>query len=105
MHLLSEMVQQLPDGVYVTNLKQTNQQIAIQGMAQSNERVSELLRNLSDNTPWLSKPQLVEIVASKVALTPRDERRVFAFNLSFTLKRSSDAAKPAEGGETPPAGN
>jgi type IV pilus assembly protein PilN len=104
-HLLSELVQQLPDGVYVTNLKQTNQQIAIQGMAQSNERVSELLRNLSDNTPWLSKPQLVEIVASKVALTPRDERRVFAFNLSFTLKRSSDAAKPAEGGETPPAGN
>jgi len=92
-HLLSELVKQLPDGVYLTNLKQTNQQIAIKGMAQSNERVSEMLRNLSDNTPWLSKPQLVEIVASKVALTPRDERRVYAFNLSFTLKQSSDANK------------
>ena len=92
-HLLSELVKQLPDGVYLTNLKQTNQQIAIRGMAQSNERVSEMLRNLSDNTPWLSKPQLVEIVASKVALTARDERRVYAFNLSFTLKRSNEVSK------------
>lgn len=105
-HLLSELVKQLPDGIYVTNLKQTNQQIAIQGMAQSNERVSEMLRNLSSNTPWLSKPQLVEIVASKVALTPRDERRVYAFNLSFTLKRSSDATKTKDGdAPAPAAGN
>lgn len=104
-HLLSELVKQLPDGVYLTNLKQTNQQIAIRGMAQSNERVSEMLRNLSDNTPWLSKPQLVEIVASKVALTPRDERRVYAFNLSFTLKQSSDANKTKDDkSKTPTAG-
>ena len=92
-HLLGELSKQLPDGVYITNLKQTNQQIAIQGVAQSNERVSEMLRNLSNNTPWLSKPQLVEIVSSKVALTARDERRVFAFNLSFTLQRSAEASK------------
>jgi len=92
-HLLGELSKQLPDGVYITNLKQTNQQIAIQGVAQSNERVSEMLRNLSNNTPWLSKPQLVEIVSSKVALTARDERRVFAFNLSFTLQRSAEVSK------------
>ncbi|MCB1978164.1 MAG: PilN domain-containing protein [Burkholderiaceae bacterium] len=105
-HLLSELVKQLPDGVYVTALKQTNQQIALQGMAQSNERVSELLRNLSNNTPWLSKPELVEITAAKVALTPRDERRVSAFNLHFTLKRSSDAKKTEDGANSaPPAGN
>lgn len=102
-HLLSELVAQVPEGVYVTSLKQTNQQIALQGMAQSNERVSEMLRNLSDNTPWLSKPELVEIVASKVALTPRDERRVYAFNLRFTLKRSSDAKKTNDGGVSVPA--
>lgn len=105
-HLLSELVKQLPDGVYVTALKQTNQQIALQGMAQSNERVSELLRNLSNNTPWLSKPELVEITATKVALTPRDERRVSAFNLHFTLKRSSDAKKTEDGAVgAPSAGN
>ena len=92
-HLLAELVQQLPDGVYITSLKQTNQTVAMQGMAQSNERVSEMLRNLSNNTPWLSKPELVEIVANNIALTPRDQRRVSAFNLRFQLMRSSEAQK------------
>ena len=92
-HLLSELVQRVPDGVYITTLKQTNQTVAMQGMAQSNERVSEMLRNLSNNTPWLSKPELVEIVASNVALSPRDQRRVSAFNLRFQLMRSSEVQK------------
>lgn len=92
-HLLAELVQQLPDGVYITSLKQTNQTVVMQGMAQSNERVSEMLRNLSNNTPWLSKPELVEIVANNIALTPRDQRRVSAFNLRFQLMRSSEAQK------------
>jgi len=95
-HLLSELVQQLPDGVYITTLKQTDQTVAMQGMAQSNERVSEMLRNLSNNTPWLSKPELVEIVASNVSLSPRDQRRVAAFNLRFQLMRSSEAQKAME---------
>lgn len=92
-HLLGELVQQLPDGVYITSLKQTNQTVAMQGMAQSNERVSEMLRNLSNNTPWLSKPELVEIIASNIALSQRDQRRVAAFNLRFQLMRSSEAQK------------
>ncbi len=95
-HLLSELVQQLPDGVYITTLKQTDQTVAMQGMAQSNERVSEMLRNLSNNTPWLSKPELVEIVASTVSLSSRDQRRVAAFNLRFQLMRSSEAQKAME---------
>lgn len=95
-HLLTELVKQLPDGVYVTNLKQTNQSIEIKGVAQSNERISEMLRNLSNNTPWLSKPELVEIVASNVALTPRDTRRVASFNLRFQLVKSSEARKAME---------
>ena len=92
-HLLNEMVKQLPDGTYITNLKQDGQSIAIQGVAQSNERVSELLRNLSDNTPWLAKPDLVEIVAGTVALNPRDQRRVANFNIRFRLMRSSEVQK------------
>ena len=99
-HLLSELVQQLPDGVYITALKQTNQSVAMQGMAQSNERVSEMLRNLSNNTPWLSKPELVEIVASNVALSPRDQRRVSAFNLRFQLMRSSEVQKALDAAST-----
>ncbi|CAN7295338.1 PilN domain-containing protein [Acidovorax sp. LjRoot66] len=95
-HLLTELVKQLPDGVYVTSLKQTNQSIEIKGVAQSNERISEMLRNLSNNTPWLSKPELVEIVASNVELTSRDIRRVASFNLRFQLVKSSEARKAME---------
>ena len=95
-HLLNELVKQLPDGVYITSLKQTDQTVTMQGMAQSNERVSEMLRNLSNNTPWLSKPELVEIVAKNVAFTPRDLRRASEFNLRFQLVRSSEAKKAME---------
>jgi type IV pilus assembly protein PilN len=95
-HLLNELVKQLPDGTYITSLKQENQSITIQGVAQSNERVSELLRNLASNTPWLSKPDLVEIVASTVTLSPRDQRRVAKFNLRVRLMRSSEVQKTVE---------
>jgi type IV pilus assembly protein PilN len=92
-HLLSELVKQLPDGVYVTAIRQAGQTITMQGMAQSNERVSELLRNLASNTPWLAKPELAEITASTVALAQRDQRRVSSFNLRFQLVRATDAQK------------
>jgi len=92
-HLLNELVRQIPEGVFVTSIKQTDQVIAMQGSAQSNERVSEMLRNLTDNTPWLSKPELVEIVASNMALSSKDQRRVFAFNLRFRLMRTGEVQK------------
>ena len=93
-HLLNEMVRQLPDGVFVTSLKQENQVVSIQGVAQSNERVSELLRNLSNNSPWLTKPELVEIVSSTVALG-KEQRRVANFQMKVKLLRSSEAQKAA----------
>ncbi|NMM77359.1 fimbrial protein [Acidovorax sp. SRB_14] len=103
-HLLNELVQQLPDGVYVTSLKQTDQSVTMQGVAQSNERVSEMLRNLSSNTPWLSKPELVEIVASNLALSARDQRRVSTFNLRFQLMRSSEVQKAMDAASGTKAG-
>lgn len=96
-HLMNELVRQLPDGVYLTNMKQDNQAVTLQGVAQSNERVSELLRNLGNNSPWLVKPELVEITAGTVALSPRDQRRVANFTMRIGLKRPTDAAKPAAG--------
>jgi len=100
-HLLTEIVNQLPDGVYVGKMVQADQLVTITGVAQSNERVSELLRNLSSNTPWFTKPELVEIVAGTVALTPRDQRRVANFAIRVKLVRASEAekaaAKPASG--------
>jgi type IV pilus assembly protein PilN len=74
-------------------MRQENQSVTLQGVAQSNERVSELLRNLGNNTPWFSKPELVEIVAGTVALTPREQRRVANFTIRVALVRASEAVK------------
>jgi type IV pilus assembly protein PilN len=92
-HLLSELVKQLPDGVYISSMKQENQNVLISGVAQSNERVSELLRNLSNNSPWLSKPELIEITASSVTLSARDQRRVANFSMRVALKRVTETSK------------
>jgi type IV pilus assembly protein PilN len=98
-YLLNELVKQLPDGVYINSMKQDNQTILISGVAQSNERVSELLRNLANNSPWLTKPELVEITASTVALSPRDQRRVSNFSMRVGLVRATDP-KPASSAAT-----
>lgn len=90
-YLLTEVVKQLPDGVYISSLRQENQMVTLQGVAQSNERVSELLRNLSNNSPWFTRPELVEIVASSIALSQRDQRRVANFTIRVRLLRASEA--------------
>ncbi|MEY4910376.1 MAG: hypothetical protein RL761_39 [Pseudomonadota bacterium] len=91
-HLLNELVKQLPSGVYISTLKQENQTVTLQGVAQSNERVSELLRNLLNNSLWLNKPDLVEIIAGTVNLTARDQRRVSNFTIKAGLIRASEVA-------------
>ena len=94
-HLLTEMVRQLPDGVYVTAIKQADQTITMQGMAQSNERVSELLNSLATRTPWLSKPELVEVVGTTTQMNAKEKKRVSGFNLRFRLVRSSEMQQAA----------
>lgn len=102
-HLLNELVRQLPDGVYVTSVKQDNQLVTLTGVAQSNERVSELLRNLGNNSPWLTRPELVEIVAGNLALTPRDQRRVANFNIKVRVLRASEVKPPPGAADKPAA--
>ena len=94
-YLLTELVKQLPDGVYISTMRQENQNVTLQGVAQSNERVSELLRNLANNTPWFAKPELVEIVAGTVALSAREQKRVSNFTMRVRLVRSSEVRKAA----------
>jgi type IV pilus assembly protein PilN len=103
-YLLTELSKQLPDGVYVTSMQQDGQTVRLQGVAQSNERVSELLRNLANNTPWFSKPELVEIVAANLALSPREQKRVSNFTMRVRLVRSSELTKaPGVAGAPAPA--
>lgn len=94
-YLLSELARILPEGVYLKAIAQTGADVSLQGVAQSNERVSELLRELSDGSDWFTQPQLIEIVASSIKLSDRDQRRVANFNIRFKLLRASqvDAKK------------
>ena len=94
-HLLNELSRLLPDGVYLTSMKQVNENVALAGVAQSNERVSELLRSLGSGSAWITRPELVEIVAGNVTLPPKDTRRVANFRMNVKVLRASEAQKAA----------
>jgi type IV pilus assembly protein PilN len=89
-YLMDELVKQVPEGIYLKSFKQTGQRVVLNGHAQSNERVSELLRNLSNNSPWLERPDLVEI-RSTGAGQGKDARKVYDFTLNVGIKRPRDA--------------
>lgn len=94
-YLLNELVKQTPEGVYLTTIKQTDQVVAINGVAQTNERVSEFLRNTLYNSPWLERPELIEIKALAPQANARDARRLFEFSMRVTLKRPQAPAPAA----------
>lgn len=104
-HLMTELVNQLPDGVYINKMTQQDQQVSLSGVAQSNERVSELLRNLANNTPWFTKPELIEITSGSTAVSAKEQKRVFNFAIKVKLMRASEAeklgAKPADASVAP----
>ena len=87
-HLLDELVRQMPEGVYLRSIRQQGLRINLLGYAQSNARVSTLMRNIDAST-WLEKPVLVQVNAATV-----DKRRVSEFNLFLSLKRVVES-KPA----------
>ena len=94
-HLLDELVRQMPEGVYLRSVLQRGMNVNLVGYSQSNARVSTLMRNI-ESSPYVTNPGLVEIKATTVA-----KRRLSEFNLNFQLKRpeardaASEAAKPA----------
>ena len=99
-YLLDELARQTPEGVYLTSIKQTAQVVAVVGVAQTNERVSEFLRNVT-NSKWLERPDLVEIKAANITTAGKDQRRLYEFSMRVTLKRPvgsiDPAANPASG--------
>jgi type IV pilus assembly protein PilN len=92
---MNEIVKQVPDGVFIKNLKQEGSLVSLMGVAQSNERVAEFLRNLSSENPYVTKPELVEIVAGTTALTPKEQRRVSNFVIRVQLKKIAEEKKVA----------
>jgi type IV pilus assembly protein PilN len=99
-YLMDELVRQTPEGVYLTAIRQSNQIIAITGVAQTNERVAEYLRNTFYNSPWLERPELAEIKAVSISGPNREQRRLFEFSMRVTLKRPQ-AQAPAAAASAP----
>jgi type IV pilus assembly protein PilN len=109
-HVLNELVKQTPEGIYYRTIKQDGQVLSLTGVAQTNERVSELLRNTGNNSEWLVRPELVEIKAATVqAAAGREQKRLFDFAMRISIKRPQDvdvkaAATAASGAASQPAG-
>jgi type IV pilus assembly protein PilN len=95
-YLLDELVKQTPAGVYLTAFKQDGQRVVVNGVAQSQERVAELLRNVSGSSPWLEKPELTEVRAATLAQS-KTGKKVVEFTLAVNIKRQRDKDAAAAG--------
>jgi type IV pilus assembly protein PilN len=95
-HLLNELVKQTPEGIYLTSVKQTGQVLNVAGVAQTQERISEFLRNTAYNSEWLVNPQLVQSKATMVTAANKEQKRLFDFSVRLQLKRPQDKAAAAD---------
>jgi type IV pilus assembly protein PilN len=91
-YLLDEVVKQVPEGIYLRSIKQEDRKVNVSGWAASNERVSEFLRNLQNNSRVLEKPELIEIKVAGQGPAGVN-RRVFEFSLNFSLKPTPERAQ------------
>jgi len=98
-HLLNELARHAPEGVYLTAIRQAEKVVTINGIAQTNERVSELLRNTARNSEWLEKPELVEIKIANLSANSRDQKRLFEFSMKVSIKApvNESPAAPSSG--------
>jgi type IV pilus assembly protein PilN len=92
-YLMDELAQQVPEGVYLKSFKQDGQRVLLNGYAQSNERVSEFLRNLSNNSAWLERPDLIEIRSVNLG-QGKDAKKIFDFTINVGIKRPRDKDQP-----------
>lgn len=85
-HLLNELARLAPEGIYLSSVRQTDKLVTLTGLAQTQERISEFLRNTSRESQWLERPDLTEIKLANVSTNARDAKRLFEFTLKLTLK-------------------
>ncbi len=102
-YLLDELVKQTPEGIYLTSIRQNAGVVTVAGVAQTNERVSEFLRNTQYNSKWLERPELVEIKAVNMQTTKSEQRRLFDFSMRVTLKRPAPPAPATPSAPAPVA--
>jgi type IV pilus assembly protein PilN len=97
-HLLNELAKQVPEGVFLNTLKQAGGVVTVTGMAQTNERVSEFLRNTAYSSTWLEKPELVEIKSVLPTAKDAQQRRLYEFAMRLTIKRPQSDKPDAKAG-------
>jgi type IV pilus assembly protein PilN len=100
--LLNDLARLAPEGVYLTVIRQDNKIVTVSGIAQTNERVSEFLRNVSRGSEWLEKPDLIEVKLANVSTSARDSRRLLDFSMKVSIKAppqdaASSASAPKKG--------
>jgi type IV pilus assembly protein PilN len=95
-YLFDELVRQTPEGVYLKAFEQNGQRVVLNGYAQSQERVAELLRNLSGNSPWLERPDLTEVKAATLTQN-KVVRKAVEFTLAVAIKRARDTEEADDG--------
>ncbi len=103
--LLDQLLRQLPEGIYLKQIKQTGVKVNVMGYAQSNARVSTLMRNLGAS-PYLENPELVEIKAVLLDNNPNKRVNEFSMNISVKRAKADDGKATAKGaaGAAKPAG-
>ncbi len=84
-HLLTELVRQVPEGIFLTRIQQTDKLVTVSGLAQTQDRVSEFIRNTSRSSEWLYNPDLHEIRLGGMAST-KDQKRLFEFTMRVSIK-------------------
>jgi type IV pilus assembly protein PilN len=95
--VMTELVKQLPEGVYVTSLRLDKAMVTLQGVSPSTEKVAEFLQNMGADSKWFTRPELLEVVAASVNLAPFGLRKVANFSVRLHLKRATltDSASPS----------
>ncbi|MDR7269029.1 type IV pilus assembly protein PilN [Pelomonas saccharophila] len=100
--LLNDLARLAPEGIYLTALRQDAKVVTISGIAQTNERVSEFLRNVSRSSEWLEKPDLIEVKLASVTTNTRDPRRLLDFSMKVSIKSPVREAAPGAPGASAP---
>jgi type IV pilus assembly protein PilN len=93
--LLDQLLRQLPEGIFLKQVKQTGVKVNVVGYAQSNARVSTLMRNLGAS-PYLENPELVEIKAALLDNNPTKRVSEFSMNISVKRAKGEEAKSPAK---------
>ena len=99
-HLFDELVRQVPEGAFLKSVRQDARKVTLVGLAQSNERISTLLRKLANESAWLERPELLEIRAvplsaqqpGRAPQAQDDGRRIYEFSMNALIRSPQTSA-------------